>query len=119
MNPEPSVGSVPPRSIRPRIIAVCTNGGRHKRTELLRLAVIRTGVGPPVLVQFMSTQPGRSAMWTLIQATVRAADGHQVITVQCPRCKQHLKYGAVNAVTAAIARMDPGAPTKEVDVSGP
>jgi hypothetical protein len=113
---EPGVGHVPPKSLRPRVIVVCTNGGRHKRRELLRLALIWDARGNPSLVQAMSSQPGRERRWTAIQAAIRADDGHQVVSRRCPLCPLHFKRAVVE-LTAEIAARPDDAPV-EVDISG-
>jgi hypothetical protein len=119
MSREPGIGHVPPKMIRPNLIAICTNGGRHRRIELLRLAVVIDAQGRPGLVQSMSAQRGKAgaAQWTAIQSTVRAGDGHHVISKPCPLCPHHLKW-RVDKLTAAIGKADPGA-CKVVDISGP
>ncbi len=68
-----------------------------------------------MLVQAMSAQGGQGRKWTAVQHTFRAADGHQVISKQCPSCPLHFKR-RVDELTAEVATIPTGEP-RVVDIS--
>jgi hypothetical protein len=111
---EATVASAAPKAVRPALIVVCTNGGRHKRRELLRLTVMRDEDGRPVLSQSMSPQPGQDRQWTPVNLTVEAGDGHNVVSKVCPSCALHVKW-RVDKLAEHVAAIEPGR-TVEVDI---
>lgn len=112
---ERSVGAVPPNRVTPSLLALCTNGGRHKPRELLRVVLLRGPDGAPQLAQPMSPQQARDgASWTVLETVTRAADGHQVIRRKCPLCRLDLQL-RVDKLTADLAR---ARRSVSVDVSG-
>jgi hypothetical protein len=116
------VGAVPPIPEPPLVLYVCTDEGRHDRTEVLRLWLITLADGSPGIVAALSRQPGPDSPMSRVDGAERAQDGHETMSRRCSLCERHLERNAdklapkLGQIAAAGARVTVDISRPEVDL---